>query len=426
MKQNNPIQVFEFDKLKLSNNTISETCLKTLQTHYGEKGVPYYNLIHNGVSFNNYVGVIQVNDITIEILPKIDKLENIGKSEWRNHLISLLHYTGEIEVDATEMANLKMNKLSLLELYFSMFIKEVNYLIHRGLVKKYRKTEGNLYSLKGSLQFSKNISQNLVHAERFYTRHTVYDRQHLPHQILQEAMYVINTVSNSSTIKSAIAKLILDFPEQEKLKITEHTFSKIKLDRKTEPYKKALNIAKMILLNYHPDINKGGNNVLALFFDMNLLWEKYVAKVLRTYLPNSYEIATQNKALFWESSVVPDANIKPDILIKKGKDVIAILDTKWKLPYDYRPKDDDLKQMFSYNKIFKGTQSWLLYPNDVENKKEGLFVDGHGGCGMMMNTVLFYGYINHKKLALQIIRNLKLFPFNEEVIVEEVKNYDIE
>ncbi|MBK6819807.1 MAG: hypothetical protein IPG85_09580 [Bacteroidetes bacterium] len=209
MTKNNYIQVYEFDKLKLSNDTISETCLKTLQSHYGDKGVPYYNLIHNGVSFNNFVGVLQVKDVTIEVLPKIDKLE----ADWKNLLIKLLHYTGEIDVDATEFSNLKMNKL-FARIIFSIFVKECEYLLHRGLIKKYRKQQGNLYSLKGSLQFSQNISQNLVHAERFYTKHTVYDMQHLIHQILMEAMYVIQMVSNSSNIHTSINKLLLNFPEQ--------------------------------------------------------------------------------------------------------------------------------------------------------------------------------------------------------------------
>jgi 5-methylcytosine-specific restriction enzyme subunit McrC len=370
--------------------------------------VPYYNLIHNGISFNNYVGVLQVNDITIEVLPKIDKLENIEKYEWRNHLINLLHYTGEIEVDATEFSNLKMNKLSLLELYFSIFVKECEYLLYRGLIKKYRKQEGNLYSLKGTLQFGKNIRQNLVHAERFYTKHTVYDKQHLLHQILVEAMNIIQLVSNSSNIHTSINKLFLNFPEQERLKVTENTFTKIVFDRKTEPYKKAINIAKMILLNYHPDINKGGNNVLALFFDMNLLWEKYVAKILRTHLPNEFEIKTQNKKLFWESKDVPDANIKPDILILKNDKVEKILDTKWKLPYDNRPSDDDLKQMFSYNKIFEGTESWLLYPNDENISKKGKFTKEHGSCGMMLITTIFGGELNHIELGNLLINELKL------------------
>ncbi|MBK6819808.1 MAG: hypothetical protein IPG85_09585 [Bacteroidetes bacterium] len=187
------------------------------------------------------------------------------------------------------------------------------------------------------------------------------------------------------------------------------------IDRKTEPYAKAINIAKMILLNYHPDINKGGNSVLALFFDMNLLWEKYVAKVLRTYLPIEYEIKTQNKRLFWSSNVVSDANIKPDILILKSDKVERILDTKWKLPYDNRPKDEDLKQMFSYNKIFNGTESWLLYPNIESISKHGSFGEEHGSCGMLLITVLFENKLDHEKLARQIIANLNLLPNSTKI-----------
>lgn len=417
---NNTIQVFEYEKLKLSDETISDTNLKTLQNHYGDKGIPYYTLIHNGIRFNNYVGVIQVNDLTIEILPKIDKIEKVTKDEWRTHLIKLLHYTGEIDVDATEFSNLKTNKLTLLELYFAMFVKECDYLLHRGLVKKYRKEEGNLYTLKGGLQFGKNISQNLVHAERFYTKHIVYDKQHLLHQILMECMYLIQKISSSGNIHSSINKLLLNFPEQNRIKISDNTFAKIVINRKTEPYTKAINIAKMILLNYHPDINIGSNSVLALFFDMNLLWEKYVAKVLRTHLPIEYTIGTQNKRLFWASDVVPDANIKPDILILKNGKVERILDTKWKLPYDKRPSDEDLKQMFSYNLIFNATESWLLYPNDKSYLNEGAFVDKHGNCGMLLITVLNKGELNHYKLYIEIATLLRLLPISEEKVLAGV------
>ncbi|MBZ0119176.1 MAG: McrC family protein [Sandaracinaceae bacterium] len=45
---------------------------------------------------------------------------------------------------------------------------------------------------------------------------------------------------------------------------------------------------------------------------------------------------------------------------------LAIIDTKWKVPTDGRPSDADLKQMFAYNELFRGTRAVLLYPSDRE------------------------------------------------------------
>jgi 5-methylcytosine-specific restriction enzyme subunit McrC len=65
------------------------------------------------------------------------------------------------------------------------------------------------------------------------------------------------------------------------IKTDEAFFEKLVYSRKTEPYKKGIDIAKLLFLNYYPDVNKGKNDVLALMFDMNRLWEKFVFTSLR-------------------------------------------------------------------------------------------------------------------------------------------------
>jgi hypothetical protein len=40
----------------------------------------------------------------------------------------------------------------------------------------------------------------------------------------------------------------------------------------------------------------------------------------------------------------------------------VVLDTKWKVPKDGQPADDDLKQMFTYNLHFGARRSLLIYP----------------------------------------------------------------
>jgi 5-methylcytosine-specific restriction enzyme subunit McrC len=159
------------------------------------------------------------------------------------------------------------------------------------------------------------------------------------------------------------------------IKIRETMFDRIVLDRKTEPYRKALGIAKLILLNYHPDVNKGANNVLALMFDMNKLWEQFVYVSLRKHKDNSERIEAQNTKDFWKPIAGKNSKMKPDIVLNKGTDECVVLDTKWKNLNGYNPSSEDLRQMFTYMKYYGAKKVALVYPGAENKNQSGLFYD---------------------------------------------------
>ncbi|MEY3498400.1 MAG: hypothetical protein RL308_69 [Bacteroidota bacterium] len=375
-KMNGLIQVFEFETLRIDkgDDRISPTILKALQSFYGEEGVPYYSLIHNGVRFNEYVGVIQVDGAIIEVLPKADRNEN--KTYWQQMLISMLQSVGAFDIHAPSSANLQLKVNSILDLYFELFINELQFLMHSGLVKKYRKTEANQNALKGSLNFPKHINKNIVHKERFFVNYTTYDKDHKLHQILDKALKVLNQINTNTRLKSRIGSLMLDFPEVSDIKITESLFDKLFFDRKTISYKGAIDIAKLILLNYHPDLSKGRNDVLALMFDMNLLWEQFVYKSLYRFKSKDEEIHAQHVRDFWKPQSGYKSKMKPDIVLKNkitGKSIV--LDTKWKNLNGYNPSPEDLRQMFVYMKYFDANKVALIYPGTETRISSGKYFD---------------------------------------------------
>ena len=79
----------------------------------------------------------------------------------------MLRVVGILEVKSPSSASLSLKTGFILDIYFELFLKEVAYLMQRGLIKQYRKTESNQTALKGSLHFSKHLQHNLIHQEGF-------------------------------------------------------------------------------------------------------------------------------------------------------------------------------------------------------------------------------------------------------------------
>jgi 5-methylcytosine-specific restriction enzyme subunit McrC len=385
------LQVFEHSFLPIGE-TFEARHFMALSKLNALHNYQYFDLKHNGVVFKNYVGVIQVDGLTIEILPKIDQFETeteATKNKWQAALIEMLRVTRKLKVQKVGEANVNKQSIHLLDIYFEWFLNEVQLLLHQGLIKQYYKETSNVKALKGKLEFAGHISKNLVHKERFYTTHQVYDKDHLIHQLLHQALSIIEKCTKGTYLYSKCQTVQLDFPEVTSIQATETTFSKVPKNRKTAPYETALAIARLIILNYAPNISSGSEKMLALLFDMNSLWEEYILVRLKQAV-TSDEIAIygQQSKGFWNGN-----SLRPDIVIEKGTGAAKqtfVIDTKWK-NIDYsKPSSNDLRQMYVYNEYWQSDKSMLLYPStrtsfeatdfkafDALNGK-----DSHHACGL--------------------------------------------
>src|SRR5690606_19052005 len=119
-----------------------------------------------------------------------------------------------------------------------------------------------------------HIRKNLVHKERFFTEHTIYSSDNIFNQIVKRGLEVISKLNCSSHLKDRAIGLGVYFHAiSDILKIDDKVFDRLTFSRNTENYKEVLNIARLIILNYSPDIKAGTENLLAILFNMNDLWE---------------------------------------------------------------------------------------------------------------------------------------------------------
>lgn len=356
------IEVFEHQTLRVNEQFKPEhfaACVKFNELHGNE----YFDVLHQGLRFKHFVGVLQIDGLLLQIHPKSDK--NSLDPGWQKLLLRMLKTCGHLTADTLDNANLERQHFSLLDLYFDYYLRELENLLHNGLVKRYRKNSGNVKALKGKLDFAQHIRHNVVHQERFYTTHQVYDVDHRLHQVLGHALDIVQQFTQGTSLSDKCGRVRLNFPEVSKIRPNEAILEQLVLDRKTELYARALELAKLIILNYSPDIQQGNNKMISLLFNMNELWEEFILVCLRRYLHENqleWEVHGQESKRFHGYRT-----IRPDIVLtNKTTGAKIVIDTKWKLPYDNKASIEDLRQMYTYGRFWQAEKMILLYPGETD------------------------------------------------------------
>lgn len=369
------IKTFEYSQLSVNEVDFTQVHFEQLVRYNEQYANKYFSVGHKRVYFKNYVGVLQVGNLVIEILPKADK-NNVAtdelKNKWHNALIYMLHMCGYIKIDSISRADLRLQDITLIDIFYKLFIDEVKTIVHQGLIRAYRYRSENLPYLKGRLVFNKHLSENYLHKENFYTVSQIYDHNNIYNQILCKALLVLKSnINKGNLFYNDICNLLLSFEEIDDINISNKLFDSLVFTRNNHIYKSAVTLARLIILNYSPDLTNGANSVIGILFDMNVLFEKVVYRILKKYedkcTENSLVLYAQNSKEFWNGKTIrPDifGEYKPSGSESKRQ---FIIDTKWKVPQNGYPDDSDLKQMFAYNIHFGAQKSVLLYP-----KMEGI------------------------------------------------------
>ena len=364
---NYSIQVFEHQTLRIGEviNGIPFTkeLAKALAIYHQQHNGKYYQLQYKGVKFKQYVGIIQIGKWSIEILPKIDQSTTTPPHQWQKVLIEMLQYCQLLKIESAGFGSVQLTNTTILDIYFESFLLQIQRLLKAGLPRQYLSQTTNSKQLKGRLDLPNHLRKNQFHPERFYIRHQTLTEEHLLNQILYEALKVLAQVFLPSHLRTLLTKIMAAFPNLPPYQWTKQDFDRLFQNKSYQPYHQTIELAQLILLNFSSDIRYGKHQLIALLFDMNLLFEEYIYIQLKRIASPRLLIKRQTSIPFWQRR-----SIRPDIIVEiEGKKIV--LDTKWKVLDNGRPSIEDLKQMYIYCRYFKAQRGILLFPTAQPTNK---------------------------------------------------------
>lgn len=353
------------DATKQSISSSLADCLCDLKHVYGHEVFRFVN--RHSISAQQYVGVAQFGNTSIEVLPKIAGDDNVV----RLNLVRMLSVALDLEISQGAAATVSNQNHGILEILIRAFCDKLFREVHRGLVRRYEAQEENLTVLRGRLDITNQIRANLVRPERLYCRYDELHEDNPLNQILKATVRYLLKHSKSPKNQSSLSELLLIFEGAADIPIKALPWARVVFDRMSERYRPCFNLAKLFLTQQFPDVRHGAADGISLFFEMNVLFEAYIGRMMQRQLgTHDYRVTLQGprRYLTVDQQTKRDAfMMKPDIVVSQAGQPKLIVDTKWKELSEKERLDGiaqaDMYQMHAYAQCYGVSQVILLYPH---------------------------------------------------------------
>ena len=336
-----------------------------LKKNIGNKSIVYD---YNRIKFINYVGIIKVNNLIIEILPKISLSNDIIKD--REMLMFMLSKCNKLSVDIKELLNSNILNNSLLDILAKVFSKKLLNELQKGLYREYVSKEEALSMIKGKILISKSIKENTINKNKMNCKYDEFTEDNLFNAILKRAINVILFSIKNDDVKKELNIINNIFNDVSDIYVPNNIILNYKLNRMNNRFLECFTLAKLILLNSSMDKSLGKENGFSILFEMNYLYEEYIGVLLKeVFNDTNISINTQEKSRYLLWNTLKERNeiaLKPDIVIYKDNKPKVIIETKWKSSSINNIEiysQSDIYQMYAYITTYAECEECiLLYP----------------------------------------------------------------
>jgi 5-methylcytosine-specific restriction enzyme subunit McrC len=356
--------------------------LGKLERHFPPKTFTWGNHV---VTFAHFCGVIALGNLTLEILPKIYGKETEPGS-CRKALLKMLVKSRRLKAQRGSTANIALQKAALLDVFILHFCDQLHTELMQGMIRHYVVRNENIHFLRGRLRMEQQFKHNLTHKERLYCQYDELSSDNGHNQSIKHVLQLMMKLATGVLVRKSLTELLMRFDSVSDMTVNVCMVDNLKFNRSTSRYIPIFRQCRWFLQGLHPDVLVGHDSCITLLFDMNQLFESYVASVfkklawvagkrMREQGPQKYMVKRDEKdqQLFL---------MKPDMTFLDNDDnCMAIADTKWKL-LDEREKklgiaQGDLYQIASYAIRYGVDRLALVYPkqqylqNTIELRIQG-------------------------------------------------------
>ena len=353
-----------------------------LKQHGDETGDDQILSFSDGkISTGNIMGFVGVNQTQIDIRSRF------AQTDGNDYF---LHYMLQ-KVFAINLFDLKHDTSTerIFDFLFYLFPHFLRKAVAQGVFKKYRRFEYNDANIRGPIDVSRHIRQNIPFrgTVAYTTREHTYDNELT--QLVRHTIEFIRSkeqgqaiLNNDADTKTAVSQIVMATPTynaRERAKIVSQNLRPVR-----HPYFSAYTDLQRLCLQIlrHEELKYGRqkDQIYGILFDGAWLWEEYLNKILKScgFKHPENKKHTGGIRMF--------ENDKYDVEIAKNSRRLYpdfwkenfIIDAKYKR-LDNGVGREDLYQVVTYMHCMKADNGGFVYPVETESKTEKYGLAGYGG-----------------------------------------------
>lgn len=386
-----------------------ERLLDAIERLNAASGLEILHLGRKSLRANSLVGVLRIGDITFEILPKIDGQPPVGSGETHppldrstaRNLLAMLSHAGNLRIYPQEIAGLDSAESSWFELLTRLFAADLYLQVQAGLPQAYITREERLPVLRGRWDIQRQLARHPDDPQHFSV---IYDELTADTPLAQVFRFTVERLLplSSDPENRRLLGTLREWLSSTSLltEIPESLLNKITFNRLNERCRPAFHLARLFLSASAPRLTAGGVPAYAFVFDMNALFERFIAAFIERHrsglLPPEWQpakilIQSERMPVYLANAGEKKAfRLRPDLLLVQGTGApLLVADTKYKQIRLSRGQPDipqeDIYQMVAYGVRLRTQRLLLLYPQsagedpirstfDIESTTTRLFV----------------------------------------------------
>ena len=327
---------------------------------------------HHTLKLRQFCGVFRTSLLTVEILPKIHH-DDHSHEEARGLLVKMLAQAGELKLWRMGDASLGQQRHHLLDVFIEDFCSRVKAALGGGAIARYSERRENLGAIRGRLELTEHLRVNAFDRSRLFCRFDEWSIDNPYNRALKAVLRILLGRTLHQRPRATVAALLHRLDDVGEQKTTARDVAALRMDRTIRHWEPVFARAHRLLEGLNPDVRTGDVAGTALLFDMEKLFETVlrnrIRNACRTRLRDDrLSVGTLGKSV---SLATSGFQLRPDIIVRQGGEILAILDAKWKQlnTTDSRPGvsssgvlSSDAYQMNAYASRLGCNRLALVYP----------------------------------------------------------------